>query len=148
MKVGFTGTADGMTLAQKRALRGVMNSIRMGEFHHGSCVGADAQAHHLALGRCEVHVHPSTLRAKTAPCLGYRMYPPRPPLDRNHDIVDATEMLIATPRGEDEELRSGTWATVRYARKKKRPIILVLPDGRVVGDGTSPGVKFLLGEKP
>lgn len=134
MKVGFTGTQDGMTPAQRQSLRKLMDSMPISEFHHGSCVGADEQAHQLALNRCSVHVHPSTIAAKTAPCVGFRMYPPRPPLDRNHDIVDATSTLIGCPRGEDEELRSGTWATVRYARKKKRPIILVLPDGRVVND--------------
>ena len=40
-------------------------------------------------------------------------------------------MLIACPASADEELRSGTWATIRYARRKLKRIYLILPDGTV-----------------
>ena len=40
-------------------------------------------------------------------------------------------MLSATPGGFKEELRSGTWACVRYARKADRPVHIVWPDGKV-----------------
>lgn len=49
---------------------------------------------------------------------------------RNHDIVDATEWLIATPK-KFEEIRSGTWATVRYAKKVKKPVTIIWPDGSI-----------------
>jgi hypothetical protein len=45
--------------------------------------------------------------------------------------VDQTEVLIATPRGFKEELRSGTWACVRYPRKAGRPMHIVRPDRSV-----------------
>jgi predicted Rossmann fold nucleotide-binding protein DprA/Smf involved in DNA uptake len=35
----------------------------------------------------------------------------------------------------EEELRSGTWATVRYARRIGRPITLLFPDGGVLREG-------------
>lgn len=54
---------------------------------------------------------------------------PGPYLWRNHQIVDATSALIAAPFGFEEELRSGTWATVRYARKLGRPVRFFWPDG-------------------
>jgi len=56
---------------------------------------------------------------------------PKPYLERNHNIVDESELLIACPKSKEEELRSGTWATVRYARKKGVRIILIYPDGSV-----------------
>lgn len=55
---------------------------------------------------------------------------PKSYLKRNHDIVDeGVDGLIAAPNGWVEELRSGTWATVRYARKLKRRIWIIRPDG-------------------
>ena len=51
---------------------------------------------------------------------------PKPYLDRNRDIVDACEVLLATPDG-PERLRSGTWSTVRYARKIGKPVEVRLP---------------------
>jgi hypothetical protein len=38
---------------------------------------------------------------------------------------------VAAPRTPIETLRSGTWATVRYARAYGRPVWIVLPDGSV-----------------
>jgi hypothetical protein len=57
--------------------------------------------------------------SKRAFCQGDVVLTPRPYLVRNRHIVDASSVLIATPKG-DEELRSGTWSTVRYARKIRR----------------------------
>jgi hypothetical protein len=49
---------------------------------------------------------------------------------RNHRIVDMTRVLVACPDGEERQ-HSGTWATVRYARKRGKWIIIVYPDGTV-----------------
>ena len=38
MKVGFTGTQDGMTDEQARAFHRVLR-VYAGVFHHGDCVG-------------------------------------------------------------------------------------------------------------
>lgn len=56
---------------------------------------------------------------------------PLPPLERNHRIVDACDVLIACPKDAQEQLRSGTWATVRYARKQGKRVIVITPDGTV-----------------
>ena len=40
-----------------------------------------------------------------------------------------TEVDVQALEQEGERLRSGTWATVRYARKKGRRVIVVRPDG-------------------
>src|SRR5690606_27684726 len=103
------------------------------------CIGADATAaaHAWQLGYTLV-AHPPTettrLRA-WAPAhvsLGGKPY-----LERNRDIVDATEVLIACPKG-FETVRSGTWSTVRYARTLSRPILLVMASGELLTEG--PGI--------
>jgi hypothetical protein len=52
-------------------------------------------------------------------------------LDRNHDIVDSSDLLIAVSESTVEVLRSGTWATIRYAKKLRKPIKIIYPDGKV-----------------
>lgn len=137
MHVGFTGTQRGMTRRQQRALREVLAGLRgVSALHHGDCVGADAQAHDIArLHFIPVHLHPPDDDAKRARCGGAALeHPPRPYLERNGDIAAACGVLIAAPRQSSEILRSGTWATVRAARRLGRQIIIIGPDGAVRRD--------------
>ena len=46
-------------------------------------------------------------------------------MDRNQVMVDLADHLIAFPRTSNEELRSGTWATIRRARNKGIPIEII-----------------------
>jgi hypothetical protein len=39
--------------------------------------------------------------------------------------------MVATPRGFKEELRSGTWATIRYTIKMKKLLTIIWPDGTI-----------------
>ena len=57
------------------------------------------------------------------------VFDPKPPLERNCDIVLDGDLLIATPHGYQEEMRSGTWYTIRQARKRGKKIIIVWPNG-------------------
>lgn len=125
MKIGFTGTRLGMTGAQRAALQELL-SKQTGEFHHGGCQGADAEAHDVAR-YCGLWIieHPPSNGVLWAGKFVDERRPKKPYLDRNRDIVDETEMLIATPSSSTEELRSGTWSTVRYARKLRRKIIII-----------------------
>lgn len=137
--VGFTGTRRGMTEAQKKTLAAIVESSDCSEVHHGDCIGADEDFHdiveRLALGMTIV-IHPSNCDAMRA----YKgegefdtlVLPPKPPLDRNRDIVACSEVLFAATHGYEEESRSGTWATIRYAREKGIPVAIVRPDGGVV----------------
>lgn len=132
--IGFTRTQEGMTDAQKLALRKLLDG-GAGEFHHGDCVGADSEAHDIA-DECgySIILHPPTNHSKRAwrENPGHMMRPVRAYLDRNKDIVMETSSLIAAPLEEKEQQRSGTWATVRFARKIGKPVFLILPDGTVV----------------
>jgi hypothetical protein len=130
MIVGFTGTASGMTEHQQAELYGTLcihPHLRTG-FRHGDCVGADAEAHAIALELgWPVVIHPPANPKRRAYCDGGVVKGPRPYLVRNHDIVDACDFLIAAPRQRKEVLRSGTWATVRYARKVGKEVIILEP---------------------
>jgi hypothetical protein len=134
MKIGFTGTQQGMTGIQAFLLKCELVYTANCEFHHGDCVGADAHAHAIASAHAfKVVIHPPIKCNKRAWCKGANVtvLPTKDYIARNHDIVDATDMLIATPKTEAEELRSGTWATVRYARKQGKPVVIVYPSGRI-----------------
>jgi len=145
MNIGFTGTQIGMTIPQmvtfqdllldKTKLTNLAEQLFESEtywLHHGDCCGADAQAHQIAK-RCGlmVYIHPPVIDTLRAFCEGDIIQKPKDYIKRNHDIVDTCQVLIATPKGK-EEVRSGTWATVRYAKKKLQPTIIIMPDGRIV----------------
>lgn len=131
MSLGFTGTQWGMSQKQIEAFTALIrNRWPPGEFRHGDCDGADATAHGIATAfGWHVIIHPPTSNSRRAFCPAPVILPPEPYLVRNHKIVDATKELVATPYTMQEELRSGTWATVRYARKLGRLITIIYPDG-------------------
>lgn len=133
MRLGFTGTQQGMTPRQRDSVRLVLSSRSFSEAHHGDCVGADQDfdtlAHDLGI---PVVVHPPEDPRKRAFVSGYaKIRVERPYLVRNTEIVTDTDTLVATPKGDREELRSGTWATVRQARRQGRRVIVIWPDGRI-----------------
>lgn len=130
MKVGFTGTHLGMTFNQQDSLRNFLMEPTFTELHHGDCIGADAQAHAIALPMgFHIIVHPPLDPRKRAwvAGTGVHILLPCKYLDRNKDIVDTSDILIAAPKEMKEILRSGTWSTIRYARKIGRQIIILEP---------------------
>jgi len=136
MHVGFTGTRRGMTELQWRAFREILRNGFWHSFHHGDCVGADDEAATLVYEHksplTKVIRHPplaGTLRANNH-CY-HETRPEKPYLERNRAIVNETMRLIAAVSG-PEEIRSGSWSTVRYARKLGRQITIIYPDGSVV----------------
>lgn len=135
VKVGFTGTREGLTPAQSVALHAFLAEFDgPAEFHHGDCLGADADAHHVAKAlRFTLACHPpvdSSLRAFLQDeC--HILYFPEEYLARNKSIVRSTDLLVACPKGPAEELRSGTWSTVRFARSLLRPLAIIWPSGEL-----------------
>lgn len=131
MKVGFTGTREGMTDMQSQFVFNAMIDLDPSQFHHGCCVGADAQADDMTgylPTTCKVIGHPPEDTSMMAECSCDEFREPAPYLDRNKNIVDATDMIIAAPDGPERQ-RSGTWSTVRYARKNGKRVYLVWPSG-------------------
>jgi hypothetical protein len=139
--VGFTGTQEGMSPEQEKKLGKYLHNLLRKKaeitLHHGDCVGADAQAHTIALSMgIKVCLHPPLDPKKRAFCEGWSdIYLAKEYLTRNRDIVDASDVLIATPGGFQEKKRSGTWATIRYATcglaKKVKCAQIIWPDGEM-----------------
>lgn len=129
--VGFTGTQRGMSAPQRDALRNYLQA-EIATFHHGDCIGADSQAHDIAsrIG-CRIVGHPPSNPSKRAGRICHELRSEKPYLDRNKDIVLETTALIAAPGEMEEQLRSGTWSTVRFAKKCGKPVIIIFPDGTV-----------------
>lgn len=140
LSLGFTGTRNGMTKPQGATLLRLFNQMReVKEFHWGCAPGADRQAyaivyHYRPVTLTQFHHHPGY---GTPEMEHYVHKPPmfilhdrKPYLARDHDIVDASDILFATPAGFKEEQRSGTWATIRHARRTQTPRMIIWPDGR------------------
>jgi hypothetical protein len=129
MKVGFTGPRQGMTDAQRERLIVELHAAGAVELHHGDCTGADEEADAVAvtLGIRRV-AHPGPGRGLRAFCACEEIREPAPFLVRNHRIVLETGLLIAAPAGR-ETLRSQTWATIRFARRRVLPFLVITPRG-------------------
>lgn len=132
--LGFTGTQLGMTLNQRLALRMVLADIDFSVFFHGSCVGSDFEAHVMVSAEypdVTIIALPGDQPDKTAALLPMPTFecPPAPMLERNETIAHWSDCLVATPRGFAEVRRSGTWATIRYFRKRNKPVCIIYPDG-------------------
>lgn len=128
MKIGFSGTRAGMSEGQKSVLRQLLKKYfqraRVGEvmeFHHGGCTGADLEAGEMAhkIGY-DIVIHPGgatfipdsvKYKPKT------KVLAERPNLKRNQDIVNAADVLFAAPLTDEEQQRSGTWATIRAIKR-------------------------------
>jgi hypothetical protein len=73
--------------------------------------------------------HPPENPSKRAFCAFDEICEPAPYLVRNQDIVDIAARMIATPGEMHEVLKSGTWSTVRKARRGRRPLAIIYPNG-------------------
>lgn len=146
LKAGVTGTREGWTAQQTIAVTELLQGLHVYQLHHGDCIGSDASFHALAYSLLIPHIYihppledryrahceeipaPKTVSVHTLPALDY--------LHRDYRIVQrAPDILIATPKTAQEVTRSGTWATVRYARKRGvRFRYIVEPSGHVRRD--------------
>jgi hypothetical protein len=142
--VSATGTQDGMTPPQLVSAIQVLRDGKPQVLIHGCCIGGDddwdTAAADLGIDRIGVpaeHVRSvleSVMRGRTGSRFSYQPSGPagtrEPPLVRNRKIVKLGQALVAAPKG-IETKRSGTWATVRLARRAKKPVIIIWPDGRI-----------------
>lgn len=130
LKLGMSGSREGISATALEILKIFLNTYTFMEVHHGDCVGADAIFHQEAtLRNIPIIIHPPVIDKLRAYCQSEKIREPKPYLDRNHDIVNETDILIAFPNTYQEVYNSGTWATIRYARNMKKRIIIVFPDG-------------------
>jgi hypothetical protein len=126
--IGFTGTQVGLTPNQKGELANIFEDLYKEDedlwLHHGLCIGADAKAHYLFkkyAPKGKIIGHPPLNKSKVYPfdITDFEdIFSPKAYLMRNQDIVNCVTLLIVCPKTNKEELRSGTWATYRYAKKR------------------------------
>ena len=142
MSLGFTGTQTGLTKAQAKNLKKALESFSEShdDFHHGDCIGADKEAHDIARALSyRIILHPPTSPLKRAFCDSDICRDPLSYLERNTEIAKESDILIACPKEREEQLRSGTWSTVRRARKQNRNILILFPDGFILKEKRAEG---------
>jgi len=124
-----------MTSYQKEGIREWIEAYRDRIYLavHGACVGSDDEFHHIVREICGSDVriweYPSDIfRLVVTHKDSNHTAPISSGLERNKDIVDTGyHILLAAPQEMEEELRSGTWATVRYARTEEVPVKVFWP---------------------
>lgn len=116
--VGFSGSRIGMSPLQIDILRKSLEG-KTGEFHHGDCIGADAEAHDLLRqafpDKWRIIIHPPVKNQYRAFKLGDEVRPAKDYIGRNHDIVDSCNVFLAAPK--DTNQIGGTWNTIDYFRR-------------------------------
>jgi hypothetical protein len=130
--VSITGTRHGWTVEQQVTVEKILSCLDLEELHQGDCIGVDEQMHNLVrikYPQAKIIIHPPTDPKDRAFTVGDEVWPNKPYLERNHLIVDFCDLLIAVPYERQEQVRSGTWATIRYARQTEHWHVIVFPDG-------------------
>lgn len=138
MKIGITGTRQGMTTYQLSELKNRLGGGTITEAHHGDCIGADSQFHDAVLDfdpKAEIIIHPPNQNKYRAFCNFGTVLKTRNYLKRNRDIVHCSDLLMVFPR-ETQILPkgtrgSGTWYTYHYAQDQGVKTLIVWPDGTV-----------------
>lgn len=144
MKIGMTGSRDGITDQACNAFIACIKLTQISEAHHGElhsnsrcrssdnedCIGADALFHNIMQSlNIPIVIHPPDIDTLRAYCIGGQVLPKKPYLSRNQDIVNSSDLLVAFPSTKEEVVRSGTWSTIRYAQKINKPVVIFYPDG-------------------
>jgi hypothetical protein len=140
MKIGITGTRDGMTEAQRYNFAFRIKELDFKEFHHGSCKGVDVQAARIVAetnackqGNAEIVCHPGPDGDSCQEDSGVDtiIHDPKTHFARNRDIVNAVDLLIVIPKQDAWCLRGGTWYTHDFAKKQRKQTWVIWPDGLV-----------------
>ena len=151
MHVGITGSRHNLPGSQIESLYRVLTDLAYRDgnihdsgivLHHGCCTGADESAHKLMsiIPGVAIIGHPGKDARGNSPYLMDmtsfvgKLYPRKLYADRNHDIVNACELLIACPaypENDKRSTRSGTWQTIRMARNTNCIIAYISPNGSV-----------------
>lgn len=132
MKVGFTGSRHGMTYKQKQEFSAFLeyNRSKITQLHMGHAQGADTDASILVrklLPKVKIVSHPPKDTRLESDFEADIVLPRKDYLVRNQDIVDICDILVATPETSEEQLRSGTWATIRRAKKANKQVLILNP---------------------
>ena len=133
--IGFTGTRSGMTPEQKVTVTRLLANVPIGSTGvHGDCIGADADFDAICTElNIKTSCRPCTFDNMRAHTGAEQIAPPKPPMQRNRDIVaDVTQdgaLLACPPNYERLAKGSGTWATIGFGVRARKQVIIIFPDG-------------------
>ncbi len=118
LQIGFTGTRKGMTSEQEESLKTLLKSITyekgMWVARHGDCHGADTQFHNIARSMgAFILIHPPQDNKLRAFLDGDHIERPKPYTQRNKDIVEKSDIIVAAPAEANNPGYGGTWQTIR-----------------------------------
>lgn len=145
--VAFTGTLKGMTPVQMVALRSALEDVVAecpgAVLRHGAAIGADAEAHILAVALgMKPQLYPGHIASKSAvrrlASTADRVFPAANTLERNSTMVDGADLAFACPGSEVPDryasgsAKGGTWSTVDKALKGGVRTAVITPLGDVV----------------
>jgi len=136
MKIGVTGTREGMTPYQANEVQAVLNGIMImcqldnitPELHHGDCRGVDVEAAAIAKEIGYIIVcHPPKSTEQQGFFGGDEVREPAGYLQRDRAIVDSTDSLLVVPLQMTWQPRGGTWYTHDYAVKRDKVVTMFYP---------------------
>jgi len=135
MHLGITGTRNGLSEPQFDVIKELISEDdTITHLHEGDCIGVDAQITHMFQvlhPKVIIVRHPALKRTTQYGGFYHETRKRKGYLERDQDNVNESDCLWAAPKG-TEIIRSGTWATVRMARKKGIPITIIMPDGKAI----------------
>lgn len=152
-KIGFTGSREGPTKEQRDMWGYVCKELIGIEAHNGCAIGVDRYVALNPTKQAQKRNWTAVFWPANQDGLNWaadvgRAYVKygllrevRPPLERNKCIVTESHGLIAMPITIEEQVRSGTWATIRYARKMGKPVLVIGPNGDIWFDGSARGIQ-------
>lgn len=137
IEIGMTGNRYGLSSEQRRIFEKMFANDQQSqpgmevEFHHGDCVGSDADTHHIAktMGAFVI-VHPPENPTLRAYCEGDLVLPEKSYFARNRDIVNNSQKMYGFPSHKDES-KGGTWYTINYSVSQHVPVTIIYSDGTV-----------------
>jgi hypothetical protein len=118
-----------MTAKQKKVVAEIIKMKSPIFVVHGDCEGADTDFHNICLPLFPIRIRPCNHKSRAWNDGASDVMNVKSPLERNKDIVRDSNLLVAAPPTSEEIKRSGTWHTIRHARKMNVPKVIVWPDG-------------------
>jgi hypothetical protein len=137
LKVGVTGTRNGMTVSQQNSVKNYLNTLKSSkytdyELHHGDCVGVDVEVATMAheIGYKTIN-HPPIKDELRAFHKSDTILEPKTYFARNRNIINNTDILFVVPKEESHQNSGGTWYTHDYAKKLDKSIVIFFPGGKI-----------------
>ena len=134
--IGFTGNRYGLSVEQKTLIVEIFDNYNDKDIVvlHGDCIGSDADFNDICIKykkiypmkNFKIHIYPPTNDKLRAFCAGDFIANPKQYLERNKNIVLNSNVLIGCPIDKNKPiLRSGTWSTIRLAKKHNKQLLLL-----------------------